>query len=104
MKNTTRKTMSVSNWMRIGSICIVAAALSVVLSTGCANTAEGDPCDIALSHDDCSNAPAVQCIVPPNCTTGNAYCCTVDTAGNVASTALNCQACAAPPAADAGAD
>lgn len=92
--------MSVSSWIhasiRVGSFGLAATALSVVLSTGCDNTAEGDPCDIALSHDECSNAPTVACIVPPNCTTGNAYCCSVDSNGNDVSTATNCLPCTAP--------
>jgi len=106
-----RKPMSVSTWVRIGSSVAAAAALSVALSTACANnTAEGDPCDMFLSHDECAGAPTAQCIIPMNCQgplpadgtgdprdTGNAYCCSPN------STAPACQPCALPGTTEAGA-
>ncbi len=112
MKTAMRKPMSAFSWMRIGSFTAVATALSVAVPTAClSNTAEGDPCDIALTHDECSGAPAAQCIIPLNCQgplpadgtgdprdTGNAYCCSPN------STAPACQPCAAPgTAVEAGA-
>jgi len=112
MKTSTRKTMSVSNWMRIGSFAAVTTALSVALSAGCTNnTAEGDPCDIALSHDECAGAPTAQCIIPMNCqgpiptdgswydprATGNAFCCSPN------STAAACQPCMTAPPGEGGA-
>jgi hypothetical protein len=98
MKTSKRKFMRLSSLIRIGTFGVVATALSVVLSTGCDNTAEGDPCDIALSHDECANGPTAQCIVPAGCTTGNAYCCSPN------STASNCQPCTTPDAGDDGGD
>jgi hypothetical protein len=104
--------MSVTNWVRIGSFVAVATALSVALSTGCvSNTAEGDPCDIALSHDECAGGPTVACVIPTNCQgplpadgtgdprdTGNAYCC------SPTSTLAVCQPCmTTAPAPEAGA-
>ena len=114
MKTAMRKTMSVPNWIRIGSIGLAATALSVVLSMGCDNTAEGDPCDIALSHDECSGAPTITCTIPANCqgplpsdgtgdprNTGNAYCCGPN---STVPTCLACAAPAAPGTGDAGTD
>jgi len=113
MKTSMRKTMSVSTWIRVGSFGIVVAVASVVvLPMGCSNTAEGDPCDIALSHDECAGQPTAVCTIPTNCAgpvptdgswydpraTGNAYCCSPN------STAPNCQPCMTAPPGEGGAD
>jgi hypothetical protein len=68
--------------------------LSVVALTVLAHcypsTAEGDRCNPALSHDECENAPTVQCVTPANC--AESYCC------GPSSTSANCQACPPPDA------
>ncbi|HLK35794.1 MAG TPA: hypothetical protein VKU41_03505 [Polyangiaceae bacterium] len=65
--------------------------VGVVAATGCSQV-EGSRCNPALSHDECDNAPAVQCVQPaaPACN-GEAYCCAVDSNGNITSTESNCQ-------------
>jgi hypothetical protein len=56
---------------------------SLIVLTHCdPGTAEGDRCDPTLSHDECSNAPTVQCVTPVDCP--ESYCCSPD------STAPNC--------------
>ena len=73
---------------------MAAIVVSLAFLTGCPPpVAEGERCDPALSHDECDNAPTVQCVIPTNCL--ESYCC------STTSTQANCQACPAP---DAGTD
>jgi hypothetical protein len=70
-----------------------ASAALLLISVHCyVSVSEGDRCNIGLSHDECSNAPGIQCMTPPGCVV--AYCCGPN------STSPNCQPC---PTADAGA-
>jgi hypothetical protein len=86
------------SWVHFAAVCLAATALGVIVfSTGCDNTAEGDRCNIALSHDECSGAPTAQCVVPTGCVV--ACCCSVDNSGNITSKAASCQPC---PAGDDG--
>jgi hypothetical protein len=67
---------------------------------------EGSACNPALSHDECNNAPTIQCIWPTNpARFGQAYCCNAtpnfDANGNflgtyvITSTDPNCASLAA---------
>jgi hypothetical protein len=105
MKDTMKKHMTVSNWVGPASAVLFAAALSAAFSVGCSQ-AEGSACNPALSHDECDNAPAIQCIQPTNpACFGQAYCCAatpkVDAHGNllgtydITSTDPNCASLAA---------
>ncbi len=67
-----------SNWVRFGAVGFTLTILSFLLSMGGCSQVEGSRCDPALSHDECDNAPTVQCVTPSG--QGNSYCCTV-TAG-----------------------
>lgn len=70
---------------------LVLSAVALTLLAHCyPSTSEGDRCNPALSHDECDNAPTVQCVTPPNCL--ESYCCAPS------STAPSCQACPPPDA------
>src|SRR5271165_3003540 len=104
MKDTMkRKHMTLSNWVR-SALVVVATVLSAATSVGCSQT-EGSACNPVLSHDECDNAPTIQCISPTNAACfGQAYCCAAtpnyDPSGNflgtytVTSTDPNCQSLA----------
>jgi hypothetical protein len=105
MKTRTSTKMNarpaISLWIRSASLLLLATGAALVLSAGCSQ-ADGSACNPALSHDECDNAPSVQCVQPsaPNCY-GQAYCCTVDSNGNITDTSDNCQYlihCQDPPA------
>jgi hypothetical protein len=70
-------------WVGFGAVAFSIAALSILLATGACSQVDGSRCDPALSHDECDDAPAVQCVTPAG--GGNSYCCKVS-AGAVAST------------------
>jgi hypothetical protein len=66
--------MTGSNWVHSGLVAL-ATTLSAATSMGCSQV-EGSACNPALSHDECDNAPTIQCIWPTNAACfGQAYCC-----------------------------
>jgi hypothetical protein len=71
------------SWMGLGAVAFSATALSLLLSAGACSQVDGSRCNPYLSHDECDNAPAVQCVTPAG--QGNSYCCMVSS-GAVAST------------------
>jgi hypothetical protein len=105
MDTIANKSMTASRWIRSTIVASAAAALTLVLSSGCSQV-EGSRCNPALSHDECDNAPTVQCVQPPApACNGEAYCCTVDSNGNITSSDPNCQwliQCQNQSAAEAG--
>jgi hypothetical protein len=70
-------------WVGLGAAAFSVTALTLLLSTGGCSQVDGSRCNPYLSHDECDNAPTVQCVTPAG--TGDSYCCTVS-AGAVAST------------------
>jgi hypothetical protein len=91
METTMKAQPTVSTWVRSTAAVSLAGLLGLVLSAGCSQV-EGSRCNPALSHDECDNAPTTQCVQPtaPACN-GEAYCCTVDSNGNITDTTdLNC--------------
>src|SRR5580700_3299490 len=62
-------------WVGFGAVALSLTGLSLLLSTGACSQVDGSRCDPALSHDECDNSPAVQCVTPAG--QGNSYCCTV---------------------------
>jgi hypothetical protein len=106
---------TISPWVRSIAVVSLAALLCAVLSAGCSQ-AEGSRCNPFLSHDECDNAPNVQCVSPSAAAcAGEAYCCTVDMSstpgtagayGNITDTTEpNCQfliACQAPTPLEGG--
>lgn len=82
---------TVSTWVRSTAVASLAALLGLVLSAGCSQV-EGSRCNPALSHDECDNAPTVQCVQPMAAAcNGEAYCCTVDSTGAITDkTDTNC--------------
>lgn len=99
--------------LRIG-ITLAGVFAAFVLWLGCDNTSEGDRCNPALSHDECSGDPTIQCVQvnasgsplpdggPAPCN-GEAYCCAVDSNNLPTSPEANCQALRACALALAGA-
>jgi hypothetical protein len=108
MRTTMSNFATVSTWIRYGVLSLAVAVPCVSLSVGCSQ-AEGSRCNPALSHDECDNAPTVQCLGPsyteyPACNS-EAYCCAVDLHGNITSMEPNCQfliMCQASANADGG--
>jgi hypothetical protein len=95
MKTHNEKAMksrsTVAAWGRSALVFVLALLLASILSAGCSQ-ADGSACNPTLSHDECDNAPTVQCVQPsaPTCY-GQAYCCTVDSNGNITDTTDTCQ-------------
>jgi hypothetical protein len=96
-----------SHWARITVAGSFAALVGLVLAGGGCSQVEGSRCNPALSHDECDSAPTTQCVAPTAAAcNGEAYCCTVDSNGNITDTTdLNCQfliACQQASAAESG--
>jgi hypothetical protein len=110
METNMKSRSTVSTWVRSVTVAPLGILLALVLSAGCSQD-EGSACNPALSHDECDNAPNVQCVQPsltmyPLCY-GNSYCCTTDSNGNITDTTQsNClwlsQCMAASIAGDGG--
>jgi hypothetical protein len=110
METNMKSRSTVSTWVRSAVVAPLGILIAFVLSAGCSQD-EGSACNPALSHDECDNAPNVQCVQPsltmyPLCY-GNAYCCTTDMNGNITDTSQpNClwlsQCMAASVAGDGG--
>ena len=68
MKDTMKKHMNVSTWIRSGLVAFFAIAVSAaVAGVGCGSQSEGSSCNPALSHDECSGG--LQCMQPYNAAT-----------------------------------
>ena len=96
---------AVFSWIRAAMVLSAVSLPGLLLSAGCSQV-EGSRCNPALSHDECDNAPSVQCVAPTAAACyGEAYCCAVDSNGKITSTELNCQflqQCQMAPTGDAG--
>jgi hypothetical protein len=91
MKNDQR---NFSTWVRYAIWVLVGSVLCTILSAGCSQI-EGSRCNPVLTHDECDNAPAVQCVqINSAACAGEAYCCkatmNADGTWDITSTDPNC--------------